>query len=73
MNVVGIDRQFQDMPAMPGAPGFKELATISSNCAGEDRFASFRGPNQVIDNQVDSMFVALIFHSIPVLMKLAAV
>ena len=65
--MVGLDGQFQDLPALLGAFGLDELAAVPGDVAGENQLAplswkGFGASDEMVDEQVYSMLVALVFH-----------
>jgi hypothetical protein len=52
---------------MFGTPGLDERAAILRHIPHEDRLSPLGTPNEVVDDEVDSVFVASVFHvgSIP--------
>jgi hypothetical protein len=62
VNVVGVDGQFQDLPSLLVALGLDERAAVTGYVAGENRLAPFGTPDEMIDDKMYSMFVALVLH-----------
>jgi hypothetical protein len=60
VDVVRLDGQFDNRPALFGAFLPKPFAALGCDCPGENSLAPFGSPDQVIDNQVKAMLVALI-------------
>jgi hypothetical protein len=63
MNVIRLDRQFNNMPTLLRAFLFDQFPAIGSDSAGENGFTPFGSPDQMIHNQVNAMLVALILKS----------
>jgi hypothetical protein len=62
VDVVGLDCQFLDVPAVLGALGFDQLPAFLGDILHEDGLPPLGTPDQVVDDQVDLAFVSLIFH-----------
>ncbi len=60
MDVIRLDRQFLDVPPVLGTLRLDQCPAVARDLAREDRLASLRTPDEVVDDKVDSMFVALI-------------
>lgn len=58
--MIGLDRQFNNLPAVFLALLFNQLATLISNRVHQNRFTPLRCPDQMIHNQVYPMFVSLV-------------
>jgi hypothetical protein len=63
VDVIGRDRQFLDVPVLLGALGLNELAAVRGDVPNQDRLPPFGTPNEVVDNQVNAVFVSLLFHA----------
>jgi hypothetical protein len=61
MDVVGLDGQFQDGLALLGTLLPNQGATRLGNLPAQHGFAPLRVPDEVVHNQVDTVFVSLIF------------
>jgi hypothetical protein len=61
--MIGLNCKLQNIPAMLGAFIADEVFTVLSNSSREHGFASPWAPDEVIYDQVDTVFVSLIFHS----------
>jgi len=62
MDVIGLDGKLKNFPSLFLALFFKELATVGGNTVDQNRLAPLGTPDEVIDNQVNSVFISLIFH-----------
>jgi hypothetical protein len=62
VDVIGLNRQLFDAPPVPGALGFDQGFTVRGHLAGEDGLTTLRTPDEVVDDEVDAVFVALIIH-----------
>ena len=62
MYVVRIDCEFQDLPTFFVALALNETTTILSYAALKNRLTSLWSPDQMIDNQMHSVLVSLVFH-----------
>jgi hypothetical protein len=62
MDVIGLDRQLLDMPSVLSALGLDQGFTVDRDFSGEDGLTTLRTPDQVVDDQVDTVFVALVLH-----------
>jgi hypothetical protein len=62
MDVIGLDCQFNDLPSLFGALRLNQRPTIKADSARKHSFAALGRPDKVIDNEADSVFVALILH-----------
>lgn len=58
--MIGLDCQLKNVPAAFLALLFNKLATLCSNRVHQNRFTSLRCPDQMVHNQVYSVFVSLI-------------
>ncbi len=52
MDVIGLDGQVFDLPAMLGTPGVDEFATVLGHISHQDGFSSFRAPDQVVNDPI---------------------
>jgi hypothetical protein len=59
-DVVGLDCQFLDRPAVCLALVFDQGSAILGDRADKHGLASFRAPDQMIHDPMDSVFIALI-------------
>jgi len=66
VDVVRLHGQFQDRPALLLALALDQLAAFLGHVADKDRLASFRAPDEVVDDQMDPMLVALVLHNLVV-------
>jgi hypothetical protein len=62
MDVVGLDGQLLNVPAMLSTFRLDQGPAVGRHLAREDRLAPLGAPDEVVDDQVDPMFVALILH-----------
>jgi hypothetical protein len=62
VDVIGLDGQFLDMPPQLSALAEDQLAAGLGNLPREDGLSTLRTPDEVVDDQVNPMFVALIFN-----------
>ena len=60
--VVRLDGQLKDCPALLAAFLREPMPAVFSDVSGEDRFSPLRTPNEVINDPMDPVFIALIFH-----------
>ena len=60
--VVRLDGQLKDGPTLLAAFLREPMPAVFSDVSGEDRFSPLRTPNEVINDQMDPVFIALIFH-----------
>lgn len=60
MNVVGLDSEFVNNPLLFGALLADKCVQVSANVPDQDFLAPLGAENQVVHDQVDSVFVALI-------------
>jgi hypothetical protein len=63
--MVGVDNQFQNFPSPVGALLPDDLLAIFPYRTSQHRLTSFGSPDQVKDDQVYSVFIALVFHPAP--------
>jgi hypothetical protein len=61
-DVVGLDCQFLDVPAVLGAHGFDQLPASLGDILYKDGLPPLGTPDQVVDDHMDPVFVSLIFH-----------
>jgi hypothetical protein len=50
------------VPALFRTLGLDELAAVLGHVSHQDRFSPLGTPDEVVDDEVDPMFIALIFH-----------
>jgi hypothetical protein len=62
MDVVGLDGQFQDVPTFLAALVLDPLPAVLRHVAREDGLAALGTPDEMVDDEMDSVFIALIFH-----------
>ena len=60
--MVGLDGQLLDGPSVLGALGLDERAAVPRHIPQEDGFPPLGAPDEVVDDQMDPVFVASIFH-----------
>ena len=60
--MIGLDRQFLDVPPKLVALRLDQCPAVGRDLAREDGFAPLRTPDEVVDDEVDPVFVSLIFH-----------
>ena len=63
MNVVGLDVQLLDSPTALLAFLLNQIAAVPGNISHQNGFSAFGGPDQMIEDQVDAVFISLIFHN----------
>jgi len=68
VNVIGLNRSCENEPAFFSTFLFDELLTPFFELANSDRFAAPWTPDEMRDNQVDTVFISLIIVSIHVLL-----
>ena len=59
--MVRLDRKGENVPSFHLARCFKKLLTALLEFSYKNRLASFGTPDEVIDNEMDSVFIPLIF------------
>jgi len=59
---IGIDRQFQDLPSFLAALALDKTTTVLGYVAFQNRLTSLGSPDQIIDNQMHSVLISLVFH-----------
>ena len=62
-DMVGQDRQLFDVPPVFGALGFDQDLTVRGHVASEDGLTTLRTPDEMVDDDVNPMLVALILHA----------
>jgi hypothetical protein len=62
VDMVRLDSQFQDFPTPFCTLNANLMLAFPLNIANQDCLASFRAPNKVIHNQVDSVLISFVFH-----------
>lgn len=62
MDVIGLNRQFQDCPTLFGALLLNKDLTFLGDGATQYRFAALGTPDQVVDDKVDAVFISLVIH-----------
>jgi hypothetical protein len=60
--MIGLDGKLQDFPSFLCTLDANLMLTLPSDPSREDRFAWLGTPEQVIDDQVNTVLVALIVH-----------
>jgi hypothetical protein len=60
--VVRLDGQLKDCPTLLAAFLRDPMPAVFSDVSREDRFPPLRTPNEVINDQMDPVFIALIIH-----------
>jgi len=63
VDVVGLDSQLDNLPPLLLTLLLNEPATLSGNRASENGLPPFGCPDKVVDDKVNTVFVALILHS----------
>ncbi len=62
MDMIGLNRQLHNRPPTLSTFLFNEGTTVLRNGATQNGFASLGAPDQVVNDQVDAVFISLIFH-----------
>ena len=60
MDVIGLNSQFDDLPSLFGTCLFNQPFAVYGNRARKHGLAAFGCPDKVIDDQMHTMFVALV-------------
>ncbi len=60
--MVGLDGQLLDGPSALGALCLDKLATVLCHASNKDGLSPLRTPDEMGDDEVDSVFVASVFH-----------
>lgn len=60
VNMIRLNSQGENLPAFLFAFSFNQLGATILQFAGENRFPSFRTPDEMIDNQMDTMLIPLV-------------
>jgi hypothetical protein len=60
VDVVGINRELQDLPSLSLTLALNELSTVVRYPTLQNRFTPLGGPDEMIYNQVYPMFVSLV-------------
>lgn len=63
MDMIRLDSQFQNLPSVLGTLILDQFSTVVRHVANQNRFASLGGPDQMVDHQMNSMLVSLVFHT----------
>ena len=63
MNVIGLDSKLNNFPSLFRAFLLDKVATIGSNCAGENGFAALGRPYEMVENQMDAVFISLVLQA----------
>ena len=61
MDMLGLDSQRENVPSFLLALCFKKLLTAVLEFSYKNRLPSFGTPDEMIDNEMDSVFIPLIF------------
>ncbi len=61
--MIGLDRKFQHIPSAFRAFVPDETFTIHGNLSRKHGLASPRAPNEVVHDEMDTVFVSLVLHS----------
>jgi hypothetical protein len=62
MDMIGVDRQFHDLPSLLGARLLHQPPTVYGNRIFEDSLAARPRPDEVIEDEMNPVFVALVLH-----------
>jgi hypothetical protein len=62
MDMIGLNRQFHNLPAALSTLLLNECATVLGNRATKHGLAALGTPHQVVDDKVDAVFISLVFH-----------
>ncbi len=62
VDMIGLDCQFLTVPALPGTRGLDQLAAIPGHIAHQDGLTPLGTPDEVRDDPMDTMLVALVLH-----------
>ena len=60
--MIRLDRQLFDVPPKLDALRLDQCPAVGCDLAREDRLSPLRTPDEVVDDEVDPMFVSLILH-----------
>ncbi len=61
MNMIQLNRAREQDPAVLSAFLFSKLLATLFDLAHQNRFTAVRAPNQVIDNEMNPVLIALLF------------
>ena len=62
VDMIRLNRQLHNRPALLGTLLLDEQATVLGNRAAKDRFAPLGTPDEMVDDKVDTVFISLVFH-----------
>jgi hypothetical protein len=63
MDMIRLDGQLQNLPPFVLALARNDTAAVLCHSIDKDRLASLRAPDEVKNDEVNTVFVALIFHA----------
>src|SRR5439155_12018563 len=62
MDMIGLYRQFQYLPALLGTLLLDEGLAVLGDTATKDGLAALGAPDQMVDDKVDAVVITLVFH-----------
>jgi hypothetical protein len=62
MDMIGLNRQFQNLPALLSTLLLDEGLAVFGDTAPKHGFAALGTPEQVVDDKVDAVFISLVIH-----------
>ncbi len=62
MDMIGLNRQLDDLPSLLGTFLFNQPPTVYGNRILQHSLAALGRPDKVVEDEMDSVFVALVLH-----------